>query len=333
MWPALVGYALAVLVAFAAAFFGFVFGRRIDRSAAEMQRAREVAIEALGAGMIVVDGRGAIASCNAEARLLLGLGTASSGDTSPRRNSTRHLPASESLLVLSALRENPELSALLVAGEGGAEYVIDEEGADRRIEARAFSAGPGRRGTILLLSDVTETAALLEELASLAYVDSLTGAINRRRFDEIGQRDLELARREGKEIGVLMLDIDFFKKVNDGYGHAAGDRTLKAVCDGCRDALRSTDVLARYGGEEFAVFLPGSGPEDSVMVAERLRRRVADQRLSYEGQQIAVTVSLGVYASVPEAVDDLALYLRRADEALYRSKALGRDRVSYWQPL
>jgi two-component system cell cycle response regulator len=130
-----------------------------------------------------------------------------------------------------------------------------------------------------------------------------------------------------------MLDLDLFKRVNDERGHAVGDELLKAVCLACKDALRSSDVLARYGGEEFAVILPGSGPAESMVVAERLRARVAAIALPVEGRAVTVTASLGAFAGVPGPGDTLALFLRRADEALYRSKAKGRNKVSYWEAL
>jgi diguanylate cyclase (GGDEF)-like protein len=177
-------------------------------------------------------------------------------------------------------------------------------------------------------------ATLLEELRVLASRDSLTGILNRRRFDELGERDIELARRAGSSIGAVMIDIDWFKRVNDEHGHAVGDELLKAVSKACADALRSSDILARYGGEEFAVLLPGSGAAESLAVAERLREQVAALALPCEGGgSVSVTISLGVYSGVPALDEDLALYLRRADEALYRSKALGRNIASYWKPL
>lgn len=279
---------------------------------------REQALAALGAGMIVVDGRGRVSSSNAEARVLLGLGSD---------------PGIQAFRVLAALRGISELAALLVAGEGGTDFFLGAGRERRRIEARSFPFGAVKRGTVLLLRDVTENAALLEELSALASQDPLTGAYNRRRFDELGERDLELSRRSGLRIGVLMLDIDLFKRVNDERGHAVGDEVLKALCLACKDALRTSDVLARYGGEEFAVLLPGSGQAESVVVAERLRARIAALRVPCPGGSVSITASLGVYAGVPGQGDCLALYLRRADEALYKSKAMGRDRVSFWEAI
>jgi diguanylate cyclase (GGDEF)-like protein len=282
---------------------------------------RDRALEALGAGLVVIDARGRATTCNAEARTLLGLGP----------------DPSSPFLEIAAIRAVPGLASLLVAGEGGTEIEVGEGSARRKIEARAFVSRRGGRGRVLVLRDVTQSAALLEELTALASQDALTGAYNRRHFDELGGRDIELARRSLSEIGVLMLDIDFFKRVNDDFGHAAGDAVLKDLCATCKDALRSSDVLARYGGEEFAVLLPGSGPEESEMVADRLRERISKMATPYGegecGRVVPVTVSIGAYAAVPEPGQDLALFLRRADEALYRAKALGRNRVCGWEPI
>ena len=281
--------------------------------------ARERALEALGAGIIVIDGRGVVTSSNAEARALLGLGT--------------YPGVAQSILILAALREAHELADLLLAGEGRTSCYLGEGATRRRIEARAFPFGAVRKGTVLLLRDETDNAVLFQRLSALASQDALTGVLNRRRFDELGERDIELSRRSGLRVGVLMLDIDLFKRVNDERGHAVGDEVLKAVCLACKGVLRAGDVLARYGGEEFAILLPGSGREESLAVAERLRARIASLRVPYEGGSLSVTASLGAYAGVPDRGDSLGLFLRRADEALYRSKALGRDRVSYWEAI
>jgi diguanylate cyclase len=313
MTLAALGYLLLAILGLGLAFYE----RAMRRGAAPfgLGRASARALEALGAGMVVLDFQGRVASCNAEAKFLLGL------EAGPGRQQ----------LVLAALRGVPELAALLPLGEGGASFVIGEGRGRRSIEARLFSLRRGGRTRILVLRDVSENAALLEELATLAAQDALTGIFNRRRLDELGERDIELSRRSGSSLGVLMLDIDFFKRVNDDHGHAVGDELLKAFCGACKEALRTSDILARYGGEEFAVLLPGSGVEESVMVAERLRAKIAGLVVGGEGSGVSVTVSVGVYAGVPGAGDSLGLFLGRADEAMYRAKVQGRNRVCRWE--
>jgi diguanylate cyclase (GGDEF)-like protein len=287
-------------------------------------RANALALEALGAGLILArrGRRGPRIRANPEARRLLGLAS----DRGERLRPFGKLPD-------SFLREHLALSSLVEAGEGVAELRSGEGPLLRRIEARAFPLGKGGWGTLLVLSDVTASAALLEELSTMASQDALTGLYNRRRFDELGDRDVELARRSRSSLGALMIDIDFFKRVNDGHGHPFGDLALRSIASACKEALRSSDILARYGGEEFAALLPASGPEESLAVAERLRKRVEAIELPCEGGKVSLTISLGVYAGVPGTDEDLLVFLRRADEALYRSKALGRNRASFWKPI
>ena len=236
-------------------------------------------------------------------------------------------------VLASALSDRPELAALLAAGEGKAEFLSGEGSLRRKIEARALSLGGRGKGIVIVLSDITASAALLEELSTLASQDALTGLYNRRRFDELGSRDIELSRRSLLSVGVIMVDIDLFKRVNDEHGHSAGDEVLKSVTRACKAALRTYDILSRYGGEEFAALLPGSGAEESLAVAERLRACVAALVLPCEGGRVSLTISIGVYSGVPAPDDDISSYLRRADEALYRSKALGRNKASFWTAL
>ncbi len=317
MIPTAFGFASLALLALALAFAIYAHGRGGAVFASGLGAARERTLASLGAGMIVIDGQGRVSGCNAVAKLLLDLADA------------------PDYRMLTALRAIPELADLMAKGEGGAEIFLGEGSGSgcRRIEARAFAFNRAGRGMVLVLRDVTENAVLLEELAAQASHDPLTGVLNRRRFDELGERDIDLSRRSGTSVGVLMIDIDLFKCVNDERGHAVGDEVLKALCAACLGALRSSDVLARYGGEEFVVLLPGSESEDSLMVAERLRARVGALRVPCEGGIVSITASFGAYSGVPAPGVGIGLYIRRADEAMYRSKALGRDLVSYWEPL
>jgi diguanylate cyclase (GGDEF)-like protein len=330
MSPSAFGYAIALILLAAVALGAYfaALGRRADE-------ARKRALEALGVGLVVGRAAGGRAASRRSARgtpaptrlggtaaalRLLGLDAGGRGREADAR-------------LASALGGQGDLSALLAAGEGRAEFFSGEGGERRRIEARALPLGRLKKEIVLVLSDITATASLLEELSTLASMDALTGIFNRRRFDEQGERDIELARRSLASVGVIMLDIDLFKRVNDERGHSVGDEALKAVALACKDALRSSDIIGRYGGEEFAVLLPGSGAAESLAVAERLRERVAAIALPCQDGTVSVTISLGAYSGVPSPDEDLALYLRRADEALYRSKALGRNRASYWKPL
>ena len=166
-----------------------------------------------------------------------------------------------------------------------------------------------------------------DRLERLAAVDPLTDAYNRRFGLARLREEYSRAVRAESPLGVLMLDIDHFKAVNDTYGHLVGDRVLRAVAAACRRVVREGDVLIRYGGEEFMALLPGAGPADVREVGERIRRAVGETTIVEGDQQITVTVSLGgtIYRdATTESPDGL---VAAADAALYEAKAAGRDRL------
>jgi diguanylate cyclase (GGDEF)-like protein/PAS domain S-box-containing protein len=189
----------------------------------------------------------------------------------------------------------------------------------------------GRWWAVGTVRDVTERKRAEALLLELATTDGLTGLANRRHFMERGNAELGRARRTGQQVSCIMLDVDHFKKVNDTYGHEAGDLVLKTIARTAREILRSIDVLGRLGGEEFAAVLPETGLEAALLVAERLREAVAGMGLACEGRPLAVTMSLGVaqVLSTEESLDGL---LKRADEALYEAKQTGRNRVVASRP-
>jgi diguanylate cyclase (GGDEF)-like protein len=166
-----------------------------------------------------------------------------------------------------------------------------------------------------------------DDLRRLATTDPLTGANNRRRYNEISERELTRCKRYQHPLCVLMLDADHFKKVNDTYGHDAGDRVLKALASVCVRELRDVDVLGRFGGEEFTVTLPETTIETAMEAAERLRQALAETRVPLDdGQEITFTVSIGA-ASLHDPDEKLADLLNRADQALYQAKQGGRNQV------
>jgi diguanylate cyclase (GGDEF)-like protein len=169
-------------------------------------------------------------------------------------------------------------------------------------------------------------AASMERLGAMAVTDQLTGVSNRRKLMEEGARALDICRRGEKPCSALMLDIDFFKKVNDTHGHAAGDTVLKTVAGALGACIRSSDILARYGGEEFAIIAPNSGLADAVLLAGRLREAVEASVAKTDGGELKVTVSVGAAAAGAETTG-LDKLLSMADAALYRAKKNGRNRV------
>ncbi len=171
-------------------------------------------------------------------------------------------------------------------------------------------------------------------LELLATMDGLTGVFNRRHFLELSKQALSVAKRYRHPISVIMLDIDFFKAVNDSYGHEAGDKVLQHVVGICNILDRGTDIFGRLGGEEFCLLLLEAPAASAHAVAERLRHEIEASAIDYEGQSIAVTVSLGVYTADPPQKDlTINQLLRVADGALYEAKNSGRNRVVLGQEI
>lgn len=168
-------------------------------------------------------------------------------------------------------------------------------------------------------------------LQELAHTDKLTGLANRRRFDEMLEHELHRAQRAGTPLALVLLDVDFFKKYNDRYGHLAGDACLQAVARVLASRVnRNRDLPARYGGEEFAVVLPNTDLDGAMAVAERLRHDIEGLQLPHQDSPCGVvTASLGVAALTSEldAVQDAAGLVTRADRHLYQAKHAGRNRI------
>ncbi|AHF05332.1 hypothetical protein MARPU_00765 [Marichromatium purpuratum 984] len=175
-------------------------------------------------------------------------------------------------------------------------------------------------------TDLTERKRLEQRLRELAETDDLTGLPNRRRFFAELQRELDRIRRHQTPAAVLMLDLDHFKRINDNHGHGGGDAVLRAFTEVLRAELRSTDCAGRLGGEEFAVLVPGSDLTAACRFAERLRRHIAALRVEHKDAHIVVRVSVGCTQIRRDDADPDSI-LARADEALYRAKGNGRDRV------
>jgi len=167
---------------------------------------------------------------------------------------------------------------------------------------------------------------LSEEMKTIAVRDQLTGLLNRRGFNEQSAKTYSLARRRDLPVAVILADIDKFKRINDEYGHEAGDQALKHFSRLMQVSRRHEDVLARVGGEEFAFILPGTGLEDAIKIAGMLRSRVEIAPLTYKGKRLSMTASFGV-ATLSESDTCMTEVIVRADTALYRSKRDGRNRV------
>jgi diguanylate cyclase (GGDEF)-like protein len=175
-----------------------------------------------------------------------------------------------------------------------------------------------------------QTQQLVESearLRELSIRDPLTGLFNRRYLEEVLALEIIRAARTGYPVGIIMTDIDYFKRINDTHGHAAGDAVLVHVSKFLRQHIRSSDVSCRFGGEEFILILPGASQEITRMRAEQIREDIRHTHVYFEGRALEpVTLSLGI-AVYPAHGDTNDLLLKAADAALYRAKRDGRDRV------
>lgn len=183
-------------------------------------------------------------------------------------------------------------------------------------------------GVITLYTDITERKAFERRLIEMATRDELTGLVNRREFFTLSEHEEQRAKREGHVVSVMMVDADYFKKINDTYGHATGDDVLRNLADNCRKIFRKTDIVGRYGGEEFSVILPGAKPDMAMIIAERLRTAIEQSTVESEQGDVTYTISLGVASAVGKDVV-IADLLDRADRALYTAKAQGRNRAIF----
>lgn len=173
-----------------------------------------------------------------------------------------------------------------------------------------------------MMLEITERKQLELELERLATTDRLTQTYNRLKFEEIVRKEIEMARRYGHLLSIIILDIDHFKEVNDTYGHLAGDNVLKAVAGIAKEKIRETDSLVRWGGEEFIIIAPGTNLAGAAELAERIRRSVED--FDFDGVK-TVRISLGVTQFRRHDTENT--FLRRADDAMYTAKKKGRNRV------
>jgi diguanylate cyclase (GGDEF)-like protein len=194
------------------------------------------------------------------------------------------------------------------------------------------------RAVSVVIIDATDTYesqtrldATLSLLAAQSERDALTGVYNRRKLQELLEMEVKRALRYKQKFGLLILDIDHFKRINDTHGHLVGDEAIRHVAQRALATLRTTDVVARYGGEEFVVFLPGEDVEGAALAAERLREAARKPFKTLADVDLTLTISLGVTGFRPEAADVKTL-LGEADRALYASKEGGRNRVTVFRP-
>ncbi len=217
-----------------------------------------------------------------------------------------------SLAIIPLKREAGVIGAIVIEGDEPGDVLIAEVRNVRLLAAIAAVS--------------LETMWEIEEVTRRARTDQLTGLANRRHFDEQITRVLAETDRFGGSASLVVADIDFFKAVNDTYGHDGGDAVLQSVAQTFQDGVRNVDTCARYGGEEIAVLLPQTGLDGARDFAERLRKAIESRVVTHSGRAISVTASFGV-ATYPESVPTHDALFPAADRALYQAKAEGRNRV------
>ncbi len=168
-------------------------------------------------------------------------------------------------------------------------------------------------------------ATLFQQAMNLAFTDVLTQTRNRSAFNDTVRREIRLAHRNGNHLSVIFIDIDHFKTINDNYGHQCGDLALTSIAKWINESIRSSDIVFRYGGEEFVVLLSETDLEGAELLAERIRQNIENHIFAYGLETIRLTASLG--ASSLRGDDSLDAFITRADQAMYRAKQTGRNRV------
>lgn len=208
------------------------------------------------------------------------------------------------------------------------ETTTDEQGNEYHyISVKVPIVQKGKRALIGFSTDVTELYNMKEQFKHLANTDYLTKLYNRRYFIKQGEREFSRARRYGSSFAIISLDIDYFKAVNDSFGHPAGDHVLKEVSRLLFNSIRKEDVLARIGGEEFTILLPETNYKKSKFLAERIRNSIQNECICYrDSVQINVTISLGL-TLLNKKDNDFDDILVRVDEALYKAKNSGRNKL------
>lgn len=250
------------------------------------------------------------------------------------------MPGLNGLAVCARLRADPEVADTPVlflssaddiptkaAGfQLGAHDFLSKHIDPRELEIRIKAALAAKQQRDALKDAAVRLKNEAQRLQQQAQVDPLTGLPNRRALIDSGERAIYLARYLDQPVSLYMVDVDYFKRVNDTWGHSAGDRILMQVATHLRVNLREGDLCSRFGGEEFAVVLPGTDLGDAVTVAERLRHGIEEARFSVGKERTKVTVSVGV-ASFPADGTTLDALIDMADQRLYTAKGNGRNRV------
>jgi len=279
--------------------------------------AREKLIDSLSDGMIVLDMQNRIVDVNLPAARMVG----SLPEKLLGRNMDTFIPLAQAL---SGQPSEREMRTELEIG-----------GAERRyydiLISPLFEGQTSVIGRLVIFRDITDRKRIQDELQKIAITDSLTGLFNRRHFFDLGEKEFAKSTRYNRSLSVILLDIDFFKGINDTYGHFVGDQVLTQVGFLFHKNGREADLTARYGGEEFIILLPETDCASAMLVAERLRKLIEESLIQIGNNLIRFTASFGVAAIDGANAETFDQLVSQADQALYEAKRVGRNRVACYR--
>lgn len=213
------------------------------------------------------------------------------------------------------------------------EYQLPVRGGKKLwFEARIVLMGTAHEGkgkVICATTEVTERIELYQKVQSLSVMDPALNCFNRRKFLELAEQEISRASRYDHPLSLMILDVDHFKEINDGFGHLHGDQVLKQLVDVCGKTIRKTDILGRYGGDEFVILFPETSMRGAGEIAERLRQKVGQITIHTKNKDVKITVSGGLACLEPMGNKKMKLkdIMDEADKALYQAKADGRNRI------
>lgn len=282
-----------------------------------LPKARELALEAVQEGILVLDSDHRVVYVNQALRRLLGSQVWQEGAPLPETSSF-----------------GETVRSLLAEGKNQAEVLLPTEKNgihEYQIQMYPILSPAGKEeGKTVLIRDITETRRLIRTLNQQATTDALTGVYNRRYLIELGESELAKARQMSLPFTVVLMDLDRFKQINDRFGHAVGDRALQEVARCFRAGVRSSDIVGRYGGDEFALILFGATEEQARQVLERLQSCMEHLGLQEQGEPLHISASFGGVTCNGRCYAPLDELLRRADHALYCAKEQGGKAIEWF---
>lgn len=249
------------------------------------------------------------------------------------------LPSGNALDFMARMAEKQlEIPVVVITGQGDemiASQVIQYGAYDYLPKSRMSKKSLGRiiHNTMDKFRMKTEIKLAMEKMAELSTKDELTDLHNRRYFMEFAEREVSGSARYGHSLSLLMLDVDFFKQINDSYGHPAGDTVLIQTARLLKESIRQYDVACRFGGEEFAVIMPNTGLNDARTFCERLREKIDQTTICYDAHKIKFSVSIGLAQFAPDIDKSITHLIKRVDAGLYAAKQQGRNQVMAFEDL